>query len=189
MRASTVTCLALALLAACGTSKGPDAKSDWERAHEERLAASERAAAANTIPTPPNQRGELIEFSVGPTTDFRFFIDAQSLSVDNEGVVRYVLVARSPDGVENVTFEGLKCETDEVRIYALGRDGAWTGRPGDWRKIDARSATRWHYELSRNFFCPQRDPIASAKEGIRALREGGHPYIKGQVADPRLGGR
>src|SRR6186997_3691222 len=106
MRASTVTCLTLVLLAACGTpSTAPGSKSDWEKANEEKLAASEKAAAANTIPSPPGKRGELIEFSVGPTTDFRFFIDAQSLSVDNEGVVRYVLVARSPEGVENVTFE------------------------------------------------------------------------------------
>ena len=187
MRPTIALCLSLALLTGCSSS-GP--KSDWERANEGKLAGEEaKAQAEDIIPTPPNRRGELIEFSAGPTTTFRFFIDAQSLSVDSQGIVRYVLVALSPEGVENVTFEGLKCETDEVRIYALGRDGAWVGRPGDWRKIDARTATRWHYELSHNFFCPQRDPIASANEGIRALREGGHPYIKGQVADPRLGGR
>lgn len=186
MRASTALCLSLALLAGCKSS-GP--KSDWETANAARLAEAEKLPTEDIIPTPPNRRGELIEFSAGPTSTFRFFIDAQSLSVDSEGVVRYVLVARSPQGVDNVSFEGLRCATDEVRIYALGRDGAWVGRPSGWRKIDASAATRWHYELSQNFFCPQRDPIASAKEGIRALREGGHPYIKGQVADPRLGGR
>ena len=110
MRASTATCLTLVLLAACGTpSTAPGAKSDWEKAHEEKLAATEKAAAANTIPTPPTKRGELIEFSVPGTRDFRFFVDASTLSVDNEGIVRYVLVARSASGTENVSFEGMRC--------------------------------------------------------------------------------
>src|SRR4029453_10656987 len=133
MRVSAIPCLTLALLAACSTpSSAPGSKSDWEKANEEKLAASERAAAVNTIPTPPSKRGELIEFSVAATQEFRFFVDASTLTVDNEGIVRYVLVARSSSGVENVSFEGMRCVTNEYRIYALGRDGAWGGGPTAW---------------------------------------------------------
>jgi hypothetical protein len=176
----------LLLLAACGAS-GP--KSDWERANEEKLPAAEQQRDA--LPAfPPPQRGDLIEFFVAATSQFRFFVDAGTLSVSNDGIVRYVLVARSPSGVENVSFEGMRCTTNEVRIYALGRDGAWVGRPTDWRPITPRSVSRWHNELFRNYFCPQREPIVSAQEGVWALRQGGHPLTKGLSEDPRYtGGR
>ena len=192
MRASAVPFLTLALLAGCGTpSSAPDAKSDWEKAHEAQLAANQKTAAAGIVPTPPNGRGELIEFSVAATaqSEFRFFVDASTLSVDNEGIVRYVLVARSPSGVENVSFEGMRCVTNEYRIYALGRDGAWVGRPTDWRPIDPKTVSRWHNELARNYFCPQREPIGSAKEGVVALRQGGHPLTRGLNLQPQFGGR
>ena len=183
-------CLALTL-AGCGTTNAPGAKSDWEKTHEEKLAAADKAAAANAVPTPPSKRGELIEYAVpGPAPgEFRFFVDALSVSVDEEGVVRYVLVARSREGIDNVSFEGMRCSTNEYRIYALGRDGAWVGRPTDWRKMDVQSVQRWHHELATNYFCPQRQPIGNAKEGVWALRMGGHPMTKGLSQEPRYGGR
>lgn len=175
--------LPLLLVAACGSS-GP--QSDWERAQEAKQPAS---LPAEEQVAPPSQRGELIEFYVAATSNFRFFVDAASLSVDHEGIVRYVLVARSNAGAQNVSFEGMRCRTGEVRTYALGRDGAWVGRPTDWRPIEPRSVQRWHNELYRNYFCPQREPITSAYEGVWALRQGGHPLTKGLSQDPRLGGR
>ena len=187
MRVSAI-CFALAL-AGCGTTPAPGAKSDWEKAHEEKLAAEDKAAAANAVPTPPSKRGELIEYAVSGPGEFRFFVDALSVSVDEEGVVRYVLVARSRDGVDNVSFEGMRCATNEYRIYALNRDGAWMGRPTDWRRMDISSVQRWHYELATNYFCPQRQPIVNAKEGVLALRLGGHPMTKGLSQDPRFPGR
>jgi hypothetical protein len=172
----------LLLLAAC--SAGP--KSDWERVNEEKLPAAEQQREA--LPTPPAKRGELIEFFVAATSEFRFFVDAASLSVGSDGIVRYVLVARSLAGAENVSFEGMRCATREVRIYALGRDGAWVGRETDWRAIQPRSVQRWHNELYREYFCPQREPIASAAEGVQALRTGGN-RLRALNPDPRSGGR
>jgi hypothetical protein len=175
-------CLVL-LLAACGAS-GP--RSDWERVNEEKLPAA--AQEREVVPRPPSQRGELIEFFVAATSEFRFFVDAASLSVGSDGIVRYVLVARSSAGAENVSFEGMRCATREVRIYALGRDGAWVGRETDWRAIQPRSVQRWHNELYREYFCPQREPIASAAEGVQALRTGGN-RLRALNPDPRSGGR
>ena len=158
----------LLLLAACG-STGPT--SDWERVNEEKLPAAEQPR--ESLPTPPAKRGELIEFFVAATSEFRFFVDAASLSVGSDGIVRYVLVARSSAGAENVSFEGMRCATREVRIYALGRDGAWVGRATDWRPIQPRGVHAWHDELYREYFCPYREPIGSAAQAVQALRTGG----------------
>jgi hypothetical protein len=168
--------LACAALASCGTT---GEKSDWERKHEERLPPAEEALALPAYP----RTGQLIEFFVAATSEFRFFIDPASLSVGSDGVVRYVLIARSPAGVDNVSFEGMRCTSAEVRTYALGRGGAWTGKPGAWRSIEPRSVQRWHNALYREYFCPQKEPIASAREGIDALRHGGHPFARGFSGD------
>lgn len=129
------------------------------------------------LPAYPGER-ELIEFFVAATSEFRFFIDPASISVGNDGVVRYTLVARSAAGAQNVSFEGMRCRTGEMRIYALGRDGGWVKSPGDWRAIQPRSVQRWHNALYREYFCPQKEPIASRQEGIESLRRGGHPLYE-----------
>jgi hypothetical protein len=157
-------------LAACGS---PGERSDWERQQEGRLAPSDDQVALP--PYPARQR--LIEFDVSPTSEFRFFIDPASLSVAG-GVVRYTLVARSPAGADNVSFEGMRCQSGEVRVYALGRDGAWVPAAAAWRPIEPRAAQRWHNALLNEYFCPLKEPIMNAKEGIDALHAGGHPLFQ-----------
>ena len=176
MRSLLPPLLLWAALAACGHV---GEKSDWERQHETRLPPGEENLA---LPAYPREQ-QLIEFFVAATSEFRFFIDGASLSAGRDGVVRYTLVARSPSGVQNVSYEGMRCESGEVRIYALGRDGAWTGKPGEWRAIQARSVQRWHNALYREYFCPQREPIASGEEGVYALRRGGHPMARDLSGD------
>ena len=114
------TCLVLAaLLVACG---GAGVKSDWERKNETRL----EQEARDPVPAPPAfpRKENLVEIALRGATDFRFYVDGATLGV-GDGVVRYVLVARSPAGVENVSFEAIRCATAEYRVYALGRsDGA-----------------------------------------------------------------
>lgn len=146
-------------------SSGP--KSDWEREQEER---DFREAA---VKLPPFFREEdLVEFPVAPTTSFRFYIDRASLSVGDDGVVRYTLVARSPQGAENVSYEGLRCKAGMHRVYALGqRDRTWKPVNLDWRPTDKV----WTRVLRREYFCPMHRPIDTVAEGLDALRRGGHP--------------
>jgi hypothetical protein len=163
--------LLAAAVAACGAP--PAEKSDWELRHEQRLPPREQPV---TLPDYP-ARARLVEFSVTPG-GFRFFIDEASLAVD-DGIVRYALVARSPGGVDNVSYEGMRCSTGEVRIYALGRDGAWSRSPGAWRA----SVQRWHDTLYRDYFCPQKAPVANRREALDALRRGGHPITRNLTDD------
>lgn len=128
------------------------------------------------LPTFP-QDDNLREFYVSAMTSHRFFIDATTLSVGKDGVVRYVLVVRTSGGATNITFEGIRCESREVRIYASGRqDGQWMkARLSEWRPIENKPANRQHAALSRDLFCPSGTPIRSPAEGREALRLGKHP--------------
>lgn len=157
-----------------GRFSDPNAKSDWEREQE----AREVKEFEITLPAVP--KGDLIEFPVSAATSFRFFIDPASLSVGLDGVVRYTLVARSPSGAETISYEGIRCGgTGLYRVYAFGNGGAWSKNTrGDWRPIEPKSVQRWHNELRGRYFCPNRLSIATAAEGLDALRRGGHPAIK-----------
>jgi len=133
------------------------------------------------LPAFPREE-DLLPFFVSAAADFRFYIDRASLSVGQDGVVRYVLVARSALGAQNVSFEGIRCKTGAYRMYATGRaDRSWSRRDGPWRRIEAHSVQRWHNALWREYFCPQAIPIQAAAEGVDALRRGGHPH-KGHVS-------
>lgn len=170
----------VAALAACGT-KPPQELSEWERRNLQLPVVEEESRP----PAYPEQRN-LVEFRVPSADGFRFFIDRPSLAVTKDGVVRYVLVARSPDGVENVTFEGLRCTSAEERVYAVGRpDGTWSPAQSAWRPV----ATPRHATLAIEYFCPQKEPIRDAAEGLRALEAGGHPFAKGFGNDVGRSGR
>jgi len=159
--------VAVALLAAAGGVAAQD--TDWERRYKER-SWREREVVLPGYP----RRENLLPFFVSATTTFEFFVDATSISVGDDGVLRYALVARSAQGAESVSYEGIRCSEREYRIYATGAGGAWARRSTPWRPIEPRSIQRWHNALMREYFCPIGDPIGSAAEGVDALRRGDH---------------
>lgn len=149
-------------------------QSDWERANEEML----RQSGERLVPPPPLDRSRLVEVKLPLTarTDFRYFVDWGSVSAGDDRIVRYTLVARSPSGSENVTFEGLRCQ-GEYRIYAVADPGgAWGGRASEWRPIP-RNPKAVHPALVKEYFCPGRAAIRTSEEGQKAVRAGGHPGI------------
>jgi hypothetical protein len=127
---------------------------------------------------PEAPRGEaLVDFYVSPTNTNRFYVDGASLSVGEDGVVRYTLVVEAGGGARNVSYEGIRCETRELRLYATGRgDGSWARSRNDrWRRIVDTPVNRHHAELYFNYFCPGGAIITDAAAGRAALRAGGHP--------------
>lgn len=172
-----VVFLALAL---AGCARPAQELSDWERQNAERTPVEE----ALLLPPYP-QGAKLIEFPISDARGFRFFVDGATLSTGKDGVVRYVLIAQSSDGAQNVSFEGLRCATGEHRVYALGRpDRTWAPSRAAWQPL--RAARPWQVALYREYFCSQKQPIRDADEGVRALLQGGHPFSKGFSAEGGL---
>jgi len=129
---------------------------------------------------PPAPRPEnLLAFHVSAVATSRFLIDASTLSVGKDGVVRYVLVIETSGGARNVSFEGIRCDTWERRLYAFGRpDGSWSkARSNQWTGIRNPAINQYHAVLGRNYFCPNGVAILSAEEGVGALKAGGHPAV------------
>jgi hypothetical protein len=147
-------------------------KSNWELEQEQR----DWKEGEVKLPDYPKTEN-LQEFFVSAASNFHFYIDAASLAVGPDGVVRYTLVARSATGYANVSYEGIRCATSSYRIYAIGDNGRWTPKNGEWREIEPRTVQRWHIELRHRYFCPGRTQIQTAAEGLDALRRGGHPFL------------
>jgi hypothetical protein len=147
-------------------------QSDWERANEDRL----RQSGEKLVAPPPLDRARLVELkqNASSSSEFRYYVDWSSVSAGDDRIVRYVLVARSAAGVENVTFEGLRCQ-GEYRVYAVGRPGGgWGGQPSEWRDIP-RNPNVAQPLLARQYFCPGRAVVRTSAEARQAIRAGGHP--------------
>lgn len=101
-----------------------------------------------TIPTsfPPLDQAGLVDLPIDTLGGQRIAIDATSLAIDRERVVRYTLVVTGSGGARNVSYEAMRCDTQERQILALGRpDGSWapvTDPP--WRRIDRRDSASRH---------------------------------------------
>jgi hypothetical protein len=136
------------------------------------------------LPAPPRSE-DLIRFDMGPTRrGFEHFVDSASLSIGEDGVIRYTLVVKSDMGATNVTYEAIRCVTRERKAYAYGRtDGSWAeARDPEWHKIGAPSVEGPVYVLYNEFFCPGRSSVTSAGEAVAALKRGEHPRATGDVS-------
>ena len=127
---------------------------------------------AQIPPYPKSQNLILVE--AGSATAHKFYVDAASVSVAEDGIVRYTTVIKTAGGATNVTFEGMRCETREGKLYALGRsDGTWVrARNPKWQRILLRDLKPHHYVLYREFFCPSPAMPTPPKVAIEALRRG-----------------
>ncbi len=125
-----------------------------------------------SYPEPPAESA-LRQFFVSAASANRFYVDERTLTVGEDGVVRYVLVVRTPGGAENVSFEGIRCASGERRIYALGRsDGEWSpARHSEWERIIDNAYNRPRAALAFDYFCDGPAPPRSAEEARRLLRQ------------------
>lgn len=163
----------LFLLSTTAAAAGWDA---WEHEFDDEKPWVELQAQ---IPAYPKLE-EAIAFFVSGATENKFFIDPKSISVGADDVVRYTLIVKSPEGVVNITFEGIACRTQEVKLYAFGRtDGTWSrNRYAKWSPIEYKDRNRQHHMLYDDFFCPGGMSPRDADEAVYGLKQGIHPRAK-----------
>jgi len=136
----------------------PDAPRFWEEAEIK-------------IPTAPPSK-DLKPFYVSPTTQLKFALDTPSIVFGKDEVIRYVVVITSSSGAQQVTYEGIRCEKYEWRLYAtMQSDGKWSKSPNSrWQVIKNTSYNSYHAALVRDAFCDNSIPRRSAKEIIPLLK-------------------
>jgi hypothetical protein len=154
--------LSVAVLAAFGTP-APAQDLDTEAKQWREIEA--------VLPAYPKAEN-LVPFSGGPASTHQFFVDAPSLSVGADGVVRYTLVVKTAGGATNVTHEGIRCDERQQKTYAIGQaKGAWTqARDPQWRYIEYRTLNNHYRVLHNEYLCAGTDPVKTPKEIVQLLR-------------------
>jgi hypothetical protein len=126
---------------------------------------------AISLPAPPLPEN-LLPFAGGPNPTQSFSIDAKSLNIAPDGVIRYTLIAQSPSGASNISHEGLRCQSMEMKLYALGhKDGSWSrSRRDQWQAISFRSQNRPQAVLAQDYFCQWGAAAGTAEDMLGRIR-------------------
>ena len=154
------SCCATVLLAACSTPKPP---SQFEQDFDDQTKTWQEIQGE--LPPAPRD-SDLVPFNVSGASQYRFSVDGYTLSIGSDGVYRYVLVATSPEGSRNVTYEGIRCETGEKKLYATGQpNGSWVkSRSAAWTRIEEVGNNRQQAALMKEYFCIDSYPTRSVRE-------------------------
>ena len=126
-------------------------------------------------PRPPALRTSgLVDLEVPGGSSLRFGIDPDSVAIGPDRVVRYVVVATSASGTVNAIYEGLRCNTGEVKVYARHNpDSGWVpARNSEWRPVHATANSRYSLQVARNGACMGHGPNGNAAQIVRDLRSG-----------------
>jgi hypothetical protein len=115
-----------------------------------------------------------VEFRLDNSTTLRYAIDPKTIRLDEDGVVRYVFVARSTSGALNAIFEGIRCQTAEVRTHARWDPSARQWRTGNdtWQPLENRGATRRAWQMAQAGLCDGKAPNRSVNRIVDSLRNG-----------------
>ena len=152
-----ILALALAASAASAIAQVPPDHPDWKEID---------------APPPPALRTQgLIPLEVSGNS-LRFGVDPASVSVGTDSVVRYVVVATSSTGTVNGMYEGIRCSTGEVKIYARHNpDSGWVPAKGsDWRELRTTPNSRYSLEVARSGACLGRAPNGTAVQIVNDLK-------------------
>lgn len=126
---------------------------------------------------PPLPRAaDLLSFDVSQNTPLHFAVDAKSIDVGSDGVIRYTVVISSPSGARNVNYEGIRCDTYEWRQYAglnAEHDGWDHSVATRWRRIENGDLNAYQAALYKDYFCANKMPSSpSAKTIVNNIRYG-----------------
>jgi hypothetical protein len=122
---------------------------------------------------PYPQPKDLVLMEGGRPGSHNFYVDTTSISLGADGVTRYAAVLKASGGATNVSFEGIRCETREHKLYALGHaDGTWArARNPKWERMTSYTKP-YQWMLYREFFCPTPNRPTPPKQAAAALKRG-----------------
>jgi hypothetical protein len=168
-----VSLLAASVLAGCGGQNVQDNKpgQDFTYLFDRKSVWAENKIEA--LPPLPGPSAELLPFDVSSATSNQYAVDAKSVSVGSDGVVRFTVVIVTASGARNVYYEGLHCDTYEWRRYAsvddTGKDWDRTAA-NDWRRVETSELNAYHGALYSDYMCANKSPTGSAPTIVRNIR-------------------
>lgn len=123
-------------------------------------------------PAPSFNADKTIAIDLRPGSGIALGIDPATITVESDGIVRYVAVARSTGGTAvTAMYEGVRCSTAEVKVYARSYgDGAW--RPVDepkWQSLYDAGPSRTSLPIARAGVCQDASSGGTPRKIVQNL--------------------
>jgi CNP1-like family len=154
MRVSAAVFCALFLAVGQATAQLRDQDPDWRE---------------SAVPAPPDfDVARVIQLEMPRHLSVRLGVDPATLRITSDGVVRYVMVAQSPSGTMNATYEGIRCQTAEVKVYARYTSSkTWNliSNP-EWKPLRDNQPSPHALALARQGACDGRSAVTSTPQAI-----------------------
>lgn len=129
---------------------------------------------AEAPPPPAFNLDKLVEVTVDAQGNLRYGIDPATIQIGKDGVVRYVIVARSTTGAMTAMYEGLRCTTGEYKLYARYNVERWNAVSSpEWRSLWESSRVRHPLAFARQGGCDSKAPPSTVQDIVRQLRAPG----------------
>ena len=90
-------------------------------------------------------------------SDYNYYIDVNSVSLTTDEVLHYTIVIQSPRGASNIVYEGIRCATQEIKVFAYGtRDGRFTRMPDpQWIYVHTQGPLGYRTALVERYVCDE----------------------------------
>jgi len=127
----------------------------------------------NPTPPPLPQAGDILPFDVSSMSRLSYGLDAKSLTVGEDGVVRFTVVIASPAGAHNIYYEGIRCDTYEWRLYAAANETGtdWDRTVNnDWQRIANSELNAYQSALYVDYMCTSKMPMGKAATIVNNIR-------------------
>lgn len=126
------------------------------------------------VPAPPAfDVARLVTLDVSPNSTMVYGVDPATIQISlSDSVVRYVMVARSPSGVTNVMYEGLRCTTGEFKTYARYLpEGRWQMLENpQWRSLYDNMPSRHPLRFAKAGACDGSAPASSVRDVVSGMK-------------------
>ena len=115
------------------------------------------------IPAAPAFRVDrLVALDMPRHISLKVGFDPDTLRITTDGIVRYVMVATAASGSTYASYEGIRCLTGEVKVYARhGATGQWIPvKDPRWRPLNDNQPSPHAMVLARQGACNSRAPAS-----------------------------
>ncbi|MBI3546530.1 MAG: CNP1-like family protein [Gammaproteobacteria bacterium] len=138
---------------------------------DESLAKKWKEADVSTPAYP--QDADLLAIALPPTDTLKIYVDRKSISRAADYVARFTLVVESPSGARSVFYEGMRCETREYKIYAIGTpEKTFTPvKNSAWQTIPRSEINAFRDYLNRQYVCDSSKSARTPNELLRMLQQ------------------
>ncbi|WP_028536724.1 CNP1-like family protein [Paludibacterium yongneupense] len=126
--------------------------------------------ASYELPAYPTQ-ANWVGFFVPLDQTFDYSIDANTLALGSDGVLRMTVRAVSKKGAVNLSYEGLRCDARTLRVYAFGDtiNHRWIeSRKSAWRRLTPDDTVRVRL---RSDMCPDGQVPSSTERALELLKK------------------